>query len=231
MKALILNSGMGIRMGNIGTCKGLLEVEAGKTIADMQLNQLLECGINNVCVTTGAYADRLEKYFCKRYPGINFKFVFNPLYEKTNYIYSIYLAMEYLQDDILLLHGDLIFEKSILVDIINSPLSCMVVDYGKPLPEKDFKAVIENEKITAVGVNYINNAYYSQPLYKLFWDDWQQWAASITEFCEAGKTGVYAEDALNILLQPLDAAGRYCFEVDNKNDLDYAKAVLSKCKF
>ena len=106
----------------------------------------------------------------------------------------------------------------------------MVVDYNRPLPEKDFKAVIENGKITAVGVNYINNAYYSQPLYKLFWDDWQKWAEAITQFCEAGNTGVYAEDALNILLEPVDAAGRYCFEVDNQSDLEYAKAVLKKCR-
>ena len=230
MKALILNSGMGTRMGDIGTCKCLVEIENGITIADTQLSLLLECGVKNICVTTGAYADRLEKHFRNHYPSADFQFVFNPLYDKTNYIYSIYLALEFLREDILLLHGDLIFDKSLLIDVINSPESCMVVDYGKPLPEKDFKAVIKNGKITAVGVNYIDNAYYSQPLYKILFNDWQKWAANITNFCEAGNTGVYAEEALNILLQPLDAGGRYCFEVDNQSDLEYAKAELNKCR-
>ena len=232
MKALILNSGTGTRMGNIGTCKCLVEVAEGTTIADIQLRLLTECGINDICMTTGFYAVRLENYLRTRYPSVNFEFINNPLYGETNYIYSIYLAQEYLHGDILMIHGDLLFEKSLLKDIINSPESCMAVDTGKPLPEKDFKAVVEdtvNGKITAVGVNFFENAVYAQPLYKLFYKDWQMWAAEIARFCREGSRNAYAEDALNIKLLPLDAMGRHCFEVDNENDLKFAKAVFKKC--
>ena len=44
---------------------------------------------------------------------MSFTFVENPIYDKTNYIYSMYLAREYLKDDILLLHGDLVFDKKL----------------------------------------------------------------------------------------------------------------------
>ena len=229
MTALILNSGMGTRMGDIGTCKCLVEIAKDTTIVDIQMRVLLDCGVSDICMTTGPYADRLENYLRERYPNINFTFVNNPLYKKTNYIYSIHIAQEYLIGDILLMHGDLIFEKSLLEDVIACPDSCMVVDNTKPLPDKDFKAVIRGGKISAVGVNYFEDAVYAQPLYKLFADDWLLWVAEISRFCQMGNTGVYAEDALNIELLPLDAKGRHCFEVDNENDLKYAKAVFEKC--
>lgn len=228
MKALILNSGLGSRMGDIQTCKCLVEIANGQTIVDLQMQALSKCGIKDICMTTGPYADRLEAYLRKAYPNVNFEFVNNPKYEETNYIYSIFLAKDKLKEDILMLHGDLLFEVSLLQEIIDCKHSAMAVDTTKPLPEKDFKAVLKNEKISKVGVEFFENAVYSQPLYKLLWKDWQVWLGQIEEFCKNGKVKVYAENALNeistkIYVKPLDALGRLCFEVDNMEDLAYAR--------
>ena len=234
MKALILNSGLGSRMGGIETCKCLVEITDGVTIVDMQMRRLINCGITDVCMTTGPYADRLETYLRGRYPHVDFQLVNNPRYAETNYIYSIFLARELLRQDILMLHGDLIFETDLLKKIINCPCSAMITDSAKPLPPKDFKAVLENGKITKVGVEFFENAVYAQPLYKLLWADWQIWLNKIEDFCRNGKTGVYAENALNEVsskmnLQPLDALGKLCFEIDNTEDLSYAKGVYEQC--
>jgi len=236
IKALILNSGQGSRMGNIKTCKCLVEVAEGKTIVDLQLRALLRCGINDICMTTGPYADRLESHLHKNYPEANFQFVNNPIYDKTNYIYSIYLARENFQEheDILMLHGDLLIEIDHLKGQLAYPHSCMMIDSKLPLPPKDFKAVFssdkKSDKITAVGVDFFENAVYAQPLYKLLWKDWKIWLESICRFCETGNTKVYAENAFNEVsdkmnLLPFDACGRLCFEVDNMDDLNYAKSV------
>jgi len=235
MKALILNSGTGSRMGKIGICKCMMELSEGRSIIDEQLRRLTNCGINDICMTTGAYAAELESHLRGRFPGINFEFIHNPLYDKTNYIYSIYLARGLLRDDIILMHGDLVFDTALLSQAISSPASCMIIDTTKPLPEKDFKAVIKNGKIREVGVNFFESAVYAQPLYKLLWQDWSVWLAEIERFCLENVTNVYAENALNLMsdkinLLPLDSRGLMCFEVDNAEDLNYARDVYRQCK-
>jgi len=234
IKALILNSGQGTRMGDIKTCKCLVEVAEGKTIVDLQMQALLNCGVSDICVTTGPYADRLENHLRKNYPEATFEFVNNPIYSETNYIYSIYLAREFLQEDILMLHGDLLTEIEHLKNQLSYPNSCMMIDSKLPLSPKDFKAVIsggeEGDKITAVGVEFFENAVYAQPLYKLLWNDWKIWLEAICRFCESGNVKVYAENAFNEIsgemnLHPFDACGSLCFEVDNMDDLAYARSV------
>jgi len=209
----------------------MTEIFDGKTILDEQLKRLIECGITDICITTGPFADDLKSYILENYEsnGVNFIFVNNPIYDRTNYIYSIYLAREYLDDSILLLHGDLVFETCVLQDILASPKSVMVVDSTKPLPPKDFKAVVESGRIKRVGVDEFENAFYAQPLYKLIKKDWDIWLDEIVRFCDTGNTSVYAENAMNNVsdkmeLLPLDVLGRMCFEIDNPEDLAYAKS-------
>jgi len=233
MKALILNSGIGKRMGIFTdtACKCFAEVAEGVTILDLQLRLLIESGITEVCITTGPFASNLENYTKERYPNVKFHFVHNPLYDKTNYIYSIHLAAEILQDDILLLHGDLVFEHSVLLDILSAPCSVMVTDVTRPLPLKDFKAVVANSRVKRVGINeFCEGSHYAQPMYKLMKTDWLIWLSEINRFCLEGKVDVYAEDALNnishnINLYALDIDGRICFEIDNIEDLEYGIEV------
>lgn len=238
MKALILNSGVGSRMKNLATCKCLVELTEGVTIFDAQIASLQRCGINDFIITTGPHANELEAIARKEHSNANFTFINNPLYNQTNYIYSINLAEDFISNsDILLLHGDLVFEQNVLQDIIASDKSVMVTDSTKPLPEKDFKAIVKNEKIIKVSVDTFEmeggKCYYAQPLYKLAKNDWNLWLDEIKNFCKNGETGVYAENAFNAISQqmnitPLDIKGRMCFEVDNLEDLAYAQAAYEK---
>lgn len=161
----------------------------------------------------------------------------NPVYDKTNYIYSIYCAREYLDDDIILMHGDLVFENEVFDQVVNSDTSCMTVSSTLPLPEKDFKAQIVDGKVMKVGVDIFNDAMEAQALYKLNRADWKVWLDKITEFCEAGNTKVYAENALNELngaanISALDVKNLLCSEIDNPEDLavvtDKLKAIENR---
>ena len=200
MKALILNSGMGSRMGALTSehPKCMTEVTNKETILSRQLRQLAEAGIDEVVMTTGAFDSVLVNY-CKSLDlPLHITFVKNPVYDKTNYIYSIYCAREYLfGDDIVLMHGDLVFENTVFDEVINSKASCMTVSSTLPLPQKDFKAVIKNGRITAVGIDLFNDALAAQPLYKLRSDDWKIWLYKIVEFCESDNVKCYAENAFN----------------------------------
>ena len=236
MKALILNSGIGTRMKELTaeTCKCLVELTEGVTILDIQLKALYEAGIMDVCITTGPNAQKLERYVEECFPEMRFCFVHNPIYNQTNYIYSIHLAREALQDDILLLHGDLVFEGSVLEEALLKAYSVMVTDSTRALPPKDFKAVIFDEKVRRIGVDeFGEGACYAQPLYKLLKEDWLVWLDEINRFCLEGNVNVYAENAFNGIshnmnLYPLDIKGRVCFEIDNMEDLVYGKKMYQQ---
>ena len=163
MKALILNSGLGHRMGVITKDhpKCMTEISAHNTILSRQLRQLVSFGIKDVVLTTGYYDKVLIDYCDALHLPLHFTFVKNPIYDQTNYIYSIYCAKEYLKDDdIILMHGDLVFENLVMEAIVDNQNSCMAVSSTLPLPEKDFKAVINNDRIDKVGINFLDRIFF-----------------------------------------------------------------------
>ena len=233
MKALILNSGMGSRMGVLTSehPKCMTEVSTRDTILSRQLKQLAAAGITEVVMTTGLFDSVLVNYCEGLDLPLHYTFVKNPIYRETNYIYSIYCAREYLDDDILLMHGDLVFENSVFDAVCASETSCMTVSSTLPLPEKDFKAVVKDGKVVKVGIEFFTDAMAAQPLYLLKRADWKKWLDNICAFCESGNTRVYAENALNEIgeqldIRPLDVENQLCAEIDNPEDLAVVSARL-----
>lgn len=238
MIALILNSGLGTRMGVLTSRhpKCMTEISTKDTVLSRQLKMIAEAGITEVIMTTGAFDSILVNYCKSLELPLHITFVNNPVYDTTNYIYSIYCAREYLKDDdIILMHGDLVFENSVFDDMLASTASCMAVSSTIDLPEKDFKAVIENDTISKVGIEFFNNAIAAQPLYRLLKDDWSKWLDVIIAYCESGdseKQKCYAENALNEIenknLVPLDFGDRLCSEIDDPGDLAIVSARLKE---
>ena len=233
MKALILNSGLGSRMGVLTSehPKCMTEISSRETILSRQLQQIVEAGISEVVITTGLFDSVLVNYCQQLELPLHFTFVKNPVFRDTNYIYSIYCAREYLDDDILLMHGDLVFENEVIDRVLGYDGSCMTVSSTLPLPEKDFKAVVRDGEVQKVGIEFFNEAMAAQALYKLRREDWQVWLKEICAFCEAGNTKVYAENALNALdgaahIHALDVHNLLCAEIDNPDDLAVVSAKL-----
>lgn len=235
MKALILNSGLGSRMGVLTSehPKCMTEISHNETILSRQLNLIMKAGITEVVMTTGYYDSVLENYCRSLDLPLNYTFVKNPVYASTNYIYSIYCARDYLDDDIVLMHGDLVFEELVFDGVVNSSTSCMTVSSTAPLPEKDFKAVLADGKISKVGIDLFDNALTAQALYKLKREDWKIWLDRIVLFCESQNVKCYAENALNEIsdrcnIYPYDFKDRLCSEIDNPDDLAVVSAKLSE---
>ena len=166
MKALILNSGLGSRMGDLTKehPKCMTEIAPGETIVSRQLKMLCGAGIRDIVMTTGVFADVLQAYCGGLGLPARITYVLNPRCRETNYIYSIYCAREELDDDLLLMHGDLVFSRDVLAEMLASPVSCMAVSSAVPLPEKDFKAVTDGTLIRKVGIEFFDHAVAAQPL-------------------------------------------------------------------
>lgn len=224
MKALILNSGTGTRMGVLASehPKCMTEISPRETIVSRQLRQIAQAGIEDVVMTTGPLDSVLVNYCQSLELPLNVTFVKNPLYKETDYIYSINCAREYLDDDILLLHGNLVFENSVLDSVLSSEESCVVISSSLPLPEKGLKAVVRNGRIRKIGTAFFNEAMAALPFYKLLKDDWRKWLDSIAAFCKEGRMRCHAEEALNEVecaLYPLDIEDQLCGSINTSEDL------------
>ena len=235
MKTLILNSGIGSRMGVLTSehPKCLTEISHHETILSRQLRQIAEVGLKDVIITTGPFDNILVNYCQSLGLPLQYTFVNNPFYRETNYIYSIYCAREYLHDDILLMHGDMVFENEVLDKILDNPESCMTISTTLPLPEKDFKAVVINGQIIKIGVEFFNEAVTAQPLYKLLKSDWEIWLNEINTYCENKDVKCYAENAFNristnCMIFPIDVRNALCSEIDNPDDLAISSARLKE---
>ena len=212
--------------------KCMTEISAHETILSRQLRLLADAGVTEIVITTGYYDEVLVRYCQSLELPVHIRFVNNPLYAETNYIYSIYCARDELRDDdIVLMHGDLVFEAGVLEDVLASERSCMKVSSTLPLPEKDFKAVVCDGRVGKVGVEYFDHAMEAQALYHLKKTDWNIWLDKICEYCENGNRKCYAEKAFNEIskrcaVYAYDARDRLCAEIDTPEDLAVVSAKL-----
>ena len=178
MKALILNSGSGERLLPLTRYvpKALIKI-GGKALLGYQMDNLIGCRIKDMIITTGPFEDKIKEYVNRQYPDVDVYYVKNPKYRNTNYIYSMWLAERLVDDDVILLHGDLLFERKLLERLIDEKCSnCVLVNRKVKPPEKDFKAVIQNNRVVKIGVEfYGRNTFFSAPLYKFSQSDFLYW--------------------------------------------------------
>ncbi|MFX1375594.1 MAG: sugar phosphate nucleotidyltransferase [Promethearchaeota archaeon] len=238
MKVVILNAGIGRRLAPLTNImpKCLINISDNYTILDHQLKNILKFGFKDFIIPTGPFEDQIINHIDKNYPNLNVQYVNNPVYNKTNYIYSLYLAKEIIDDDVLYSHGDLIFSEDLVKLLLDSKDDdCVLINREIPPPKKDFKALILDDRIRKVGVNLFGeHAAFLAPLYKLSKEFMKQWLAHIEIFVKDNKLNCYAEDALNeildiLLLKPC-YYNEFCVEIDDHEDLEGVKSYLNKNK-
>lgn len=226
MKAIIFNSGMGNRMEELtkNNPKCMVELYNGETILERQIRLLSKNGIKDFIITVGPYKEQIIN-ITEKYNKLNFTFVENMNYKNTNYIVSMNNAYKYLDDDILVLHGDLVFNNELIKKVINNKnKSICLFNEEKKLPQKDFKGRFFKNKLKEVSISIFDEDCYAfQPLYKLSKEHIKIWKDKVKEFVEKGDVLVYAENALNEVLDKICIYGisykdDYIEEIDNKED-------------
>ena len=152
MQAIILAAGMGNRLGKYtqNNTKCMLSIN-GKTLAERALDALGDAGIRKCIMVVGYRKENVIAFLGNRYKDIEITYVSNDIYDKTNNIYSLYLAKDYLlQDDTLLLESDLIFENRLIADILaeNEPTVAAVARFESWM-DGTVVELTENNEITA----------------------------------------------------------------------------------
>jgi len=138
MQAIILAAGNGSRLRPLTDSipKVMIEV-CGETIIKRALNHLAELKkIKEVIIVVGYKAERIKEHIGKYYKDMKITYVLNKDYSSTNNMYSLWLTKDYVKNDVILLEGDVIFEKKMLVPLLDSnhPNVVLVAKYNEAIP-------------------------------------------------------------------------------------------------
>jgi choline kinase len=115
MKAIILAAGKGSRLDQSGeTVKCLLKF-GSSTLIELQCRFLRECGINEISVVVGFEAERV-----RRTCGPQLEYIENPIFVKTNSLYSLWLARQNFSDGFVVINSDVLFHPQLLWDLLTA---------------------------------------------------------------------------------------------------------------
>ncbi len=243
MQAIILAAGMGKRLKELthDNTKCMVKVN-GVTLIDRMLHQLDKKHLSRIVIVTGYEGRKLIDYIATL--GINTPicYVNNPVYDKTNNIYSLSLAKEYLsKEDTLLFESDIIFEDSVIDCLIEDDRDTLaLVDKYEPWMDGTCIRLDEDDNIVdfisgrKFDFNNTNGCYKTVNIYKFsrhfsethyipFLDAYQK-ALGENEYYEQVLRVVTMLDDAVIKGKRLDCQKWY--EIDDVQDLDIAEAIF-----
>lgn len=231
MKAIILAGGKGKRMAPFESNlpKSLVSVK-GKPLLQYIIDSLIELDITKIIFLTGYKSEKIQDFLNKEYPDLNAKIIQDPLNHKGSYICSLARIGDLINDDLIFMHGDMLYDKGLLKKLVDNNEKNLAMTHINPNSTgKDFKARIEKGLIKKISVNIKGNLL--MPLYKFSKDPFLIWLKSINEFIDKGKIHCYAEEAIEpyaneIQLKPLYYNEELCMEIDDINDLRRVESLI-----
>lgn len=244
MQAIILAAGMGKRLKELTqhNTKCMVQVN-GITLIDRLLHQIEKYDVSRIVIVVGYEGKKLMDYVETLHIEAPITFIENPVYDKTNNIYSLSLAKEWLyRDDTLLFESDLIFEDSVLECLVQDPREtlALVDKYEqwmdgtcvKLSPEDDIIAFIPeakcdyretNEYYKTVNI-YKFSRHFSATRYVPFLEAYQK-ALGENEYYEQVLRVLTVLDDSGIKAKRLD--GQRWYEIDDIQDLDIAESIFA----
>lgn len=244
MQAVILAAGMGKRLKGLtkDRTKCMVEVN-GVTLIDRMLRQIEAHKLSRIVIVVGYEGEKLIDYIDTLNIETPITYIHNPIYDKTNNIYSLALAKDYLcSDDTLLFESDIIVEDSVidlllddkretlaLVDKYESWMDGTCVKLRDDdsiesfVSRKDFKFNETNEYFKTVNI-YKFSRGFSQTHYVPFLDAYSK-ALGNNEYYEQVLRVITMLDEPAIRAKRLD--GRLWYEIDDIQDLDIASSVFA----
>ena len=236
---------MGKRLGELtkGNTKCMVEVN-GVRLIDRMLTQLTTRGLSRVVIVVGYKKEELMAHIEHRYDNrLKIEYVHNDIYDKTNNIYSLALAKQYmLEEDTLLLESDLIFDDSMLDLIIGDPYPnlALVAKYETWMDGTMVRISEDNDIMSfipkkAFKYSEIEHYYKTCNIYKFSREfSTTQYVPFLEAYSKAMGNNEYYEQVLRVLtaldrsdLKALPITTEKWYEIDDVQDLDIASTMFS----
>ena len=245
MQAIILAAGMGRRLRELtkDNTKCMVKVN-GEPLIDRLLRQLSKLGLSRVVIVVGHKRENLISHIGNRYDDVlNIEYVENPIYDKTNNIYSLALAKDKLvEDDTLLIESDLILDDRMFSLILGDayPNLALVAKYrtwmdGTMVRIDDENNVVNFVTKKAFKYSDVDHYYKTVNLYKFSKDFLiHKYVPFLDAYCAALGNNEYYEQVLRVIcmldnseLKALPITNERWYEIDDVQDLDIAEALFA----
>lgn len=244
MQSIILAAGMGSRLGALTAENTKCMVKVNEvTLIERLLSQLEDLKLSRIVIVTGYKGKKLQDYI--KTLGIKTEIVFvdNPIYDKTNNIYSLYLARNYLlSEDTMLFESDIIFDDKIIKSLYADKRETLAVvaqyeswmdgtvvrlsdddEILDVIPGKDFDYSQKEHYFKTVNVYKFSKTYSTQ-FYVPF----------LEAYIHAVGNNVYYENVLRILtmldntgIHAMRLNGEKWYEIDDIQDLEIASSLFA----
>ena len=245
MQAIILAAGMGRRLGELTkeNTKCMVPVN-GIRLIDRLLGQLSALSLNRVIIVVGYQGQKLIDYIGHRYDDrLKIEYAENPIYDKTNNIYSLSMVKEQLQeDDTILIESDLIFSNRLFPMILENPYPnlALVAKYeswmdGTMVRLDEEQHIVNFISKEAFDYADVDSYYKTVNIYKFSRQFLQQkYVPFLDAYTKAVGNNEYYENVLRIIsmldshnMKALPIGRERWYEIDDKQDLDIAEAIFA----
>ena len=244
MQAIILAAGMGKRLKELtsNATKCMVEVN-GEMMIHKTLMHLEKLNLNKIVLVVGYEGQQLMDYVNSLGLKTPVEYVVNDVYDKTNNIYSLYLAKEYLlQDDTLLLESDLVYEEAVIRKLVDTPYpSLVLVDKFESWMDGTCITVDEDDNITSFvskrefDFTKTDEYYKTVNLYKFSKNFSEKYYVPFLEaYCNPMVLNEYYEQVLKVItflgdleIKAVKLNGEKWYEIDDVQDLDIAESLLA----
>ena len=220
-------AGVGRRLQalNINKPKCLITVQ-NETLIRRSVNLLVNKGISDITVIVGFMADLIRNEL-----NNDVAYFENPDFQSTNSIKSLWYAKDLLEDNVLLLNGDLYYEHGILDYAINQTNPVVMLADSTRIDNADYRFSFSGDQINQFGKHltnhetdgeYVGIVRIDQSFIKTF-------KQALEEMITSGKSNMWWEEVLysfiekRIPIHYFDVAGTFWSEVDNLQDYNYLK--------
>ena len=245
MQALILAAGMGKRLKDLtrNNTKCMVKVN-GVTLIERMLRQIEKQNVSRIVIVVGYEGQKLIDYIGTLDIKTPVTFIDNPIYDKTNNIYSLALAKDWLcKEDTLLFESDLIFEDAVLDILVNDPRDTLaLVDKFESwmdgtclklskddritsfVSKKEFRFADIDEYYKTVNISKFSKDF-SEKYYVPFLDAYEK-ALGQNQYYEEVLKVITILDVPRIRARRLE--GQLWYEIDDIQDLDIAESIFAE---
>ena len=244
MQALILAAGMGKRLKELtqNNTKCMVKVN-GVSLIDRMLHQIEKKNVSRIVIVVGYEGQKLIDYISTLGISTPIVYVENPIYDKTNNIYSLALAKDWLcKEDTLLFESDLIFEDDVLDVLVDDPRDTLAlvdkfeswmdgtcVKLSKDdritsfVSKKEFRFEDIGEYFKTVNISKFSKDF-SEKYYVPFLEAYEK-ALGENQYYEEVLKVITILDVPRIRARRLD--GQRWYEIDDIQDLDIAESLFA----
>jgi histidinol-phosphate/aromatic aminotransferase/cobyric acid decarboxylase-like protein/choline kinase len=244
MQAVILAAGMGNRLGKYtqNNTKCMLPIN-GHTLIERALDAINDSEISKCIIVVGYQKENLMRFIGDKYKNIEIIYVANDIYNRTNNIYSLYLAKDYLQDDdTLLLESDLIFEPRLIREMLEypEPTIAAVAPYESWMDGTVVQISRDNIITNFIPRKFFDytekSSYYKTVNIYKFSKDFLKtsYLPFLEAYSQAMGTNEYYEQVLRVIttldkneLKAFVLNGQKWYEIDDIQDKDIAEILFS----